>query len=102
MVPFSVLLLQKLQGWDDHRKLRWTYPKKYAKASIDARDLQHLLTLEEHVAPLKESQPWNDSLFTEEFKVLSHQRARDFCGSFPDCRQHFELLGILVDLKTKE
>ena len=72
MVPFSVLVLQKLQGWDDHRKLRWTEPKKYAKASIDARDLQELLTLEQHVARLRVLQPWNEtSLFTEEFKFIS-------------------------------
>ena len=94
MIPFSLLLLQKLQGWDDHRKLRWTYPKKYAKATIDARDLHQLLMLEQHVAPLRVSQPWNDSsLFTEEFMILSRQRVRDFCDSFPACKLDFELLG---------
>jgi len=33
----------------------------YAKETIDARDLQELLTLDECVVPLRVSQPWNDS-----------------------------------------
>ena len=98
VVPFSVLLLQKLQGWDDHRKLRWSEPKKYAKASTDARDLQQLLTLDRHLTPLRISRPWNDpSLFGDEFRDLSRQRVRDFCTIFPTCRQDFNLLGFSVD-----
>jgi len=97
VVPFSVLLLQKLQGWDDHRKQRWTDPKKYAKSSIDARDLQELLNLEQHVVPLRVSQPWNDlSLFGEEFMNLSRQRVQDFCDHFPTCKHDFELLGLFL------
>ena len=97
VVPFSVLLLQKLQGWDDHRKMRWSEPKKFAKSSIDARDLQELLTLQQHIVPLRVSQPWNDtSLFTEEFMSLSRQRVRDFCDHFPACKHDFELLGLFL------
>jgi hypothetical protein len=96
LLPFSVLMLQKLQAWDDHRNLRWTEPKKYAKSAIDARDLQHLLTLTDHVVPLRVSKPWRDLvLFGEEFQNLSFRRARDFCSLFPECKHDFELLGLL-------
>jgi hypothetical protein len=102
VLPFSVLLLQKLQGWDDRRRLRWTEPWKYAKAAVDARDVQQLLGLERHVVPLRAERPWGDaSLFTEEFRVLSSERVRDFCGSFPASRRDFEMLGFDVDLSDK-
>ncbi len=96
VVPFSLLVLQKLQAWDDHLQLRWKDPKRYAKAAIDARDLQNLLSLDKHVAPLKVSRPWDDPvLFSQEFQDLSKRRVRDFCNHFPEFQNDFESLGLL-------
>ncbi|KDR66501.1 hypothetical protein GALMADRAFT_1156181 [Galerina marginata CBS 339.88] len=81
VVPFSVLLLQKLQGWDDHRRM--PEPYKFEKHVTDASDVQSLLKLE-HVVALRFSQPWTDRvLFSEEFINLTMSRVRDFAINYP-------------------
>ncbi len=42
-VPFALLLLHKLQGWDDHRKAEEAY--KNQKQHQDAADVRRLLAL---------------------------------------------------------
>ena len=95
-VPFAVLLLHKLQGWDDHRHMH-SEPKKYAKRLVDAQDLQLLLEMREHVEPLEASRPWSDrALFSEEFEALCLPRVRDFITLYPAAREGFRLLGLLT------
>jgi len=100
VVPFPVLLLQKLQGWDDHRRMQ-NEPRKYAKRLTDARDVHDLLALEEHVDALRQSGPYqwpwkNRDVFSEDFERLSMIRVRDFCAFYPKTRDMFRALGLVV------
>ncbi|PPR02818.1 hypothetical protein CVT26_009605 [Gymnopilus dilepis] len=91
VIPFSVLLLQKLQGWDDHRRM--PEPYKFEKHAIDASDVQSLLKLE-HVVALRFSQPWhNRNLFNEEFFNLSVRRVGEFAAMYPSSRDDWGRLG---------
>ncbi|KIM36237.1 hypothetical protein M413DRAFT_78503 [Hebeloma cylindrosporum] len=94
VIPFSVLLLQKLQGWDDHRKMSEYY--KYEKQYMDASDVQNLLKLE-HIVSLRFSKPWWDRrFFSQEFQVLSLRRVEDFCGEYPASKEEWARLGFRV------
>ena len=92
VVPFSLLLLQKLQGWDDHRKMSEYY--KNEKQFTDAADVKNLLGLE-HVVSLRFSRPWSDRrFFCHEFQVLSLQRVEDFCREYPTSKEEWVRLGL--------
>lgn len=91
VIPFSLLLLQKIQGWDDHRKMSEYY--KYEKQFTDASDVQNLLKLE-HVVSLRFSQPWSDRrFFCHEFQDLSIRRVEDFCHEYPTSKKEWLRLG---------
>lgn len=97
LVPYSVLVLQKLQGWDDHRNA--TEERYVQKAPADKKDLEWLIggggrrnaaVLRE----LKQSRPWSDrTLFSEEFERLSRERVIRFCEAFPQHANVFKNLG---------
>jgi len=94
LVPFSLLLLQKLQGWDDHRRM--PEPYQCEKSITDASDVHRLLKLE-HVVPLRFSRPWNNrALFSEEFFILSTRRVKEFTQLFPSCKDDWARLGFDV------
>ncbi|KAF9531268.1 hypothetical protein CPB83DRAFT_761944 [Crepidotus variabilis] len=101
VLPFAVLLSQKLQAWDDHRNMsEETEPQKYAKRFVDKNDLGRMFKMEEHVRPLREAsaRPWNDRiLFSEEFETLCWSRARDFCSIFPEFKARFLSIGLGED-----
>ncbi|KAF9523181.1 hypothetical protein CPB83DRAFT_863316 [Crepidotus variabilis] len=83
VLPFSILVLQKLQGWDDHRQMLSNH-KKYAKAATDARDVQHLLTLENQIKSSQSAQCWlGKEVLTKEFVESSERRVQLFCQSYP-------------------
>ena len=91
LIPFCLLLLQKLQGWDDHRISEEDI--KRLKQGTDAKDVQGLLELSGTV-PLRFSRPWSDRLlFSEELEVLSRQRVRLYCAMFPEYAESWRLLG---------
>jgi hypothetical protein len=100
VVPFSVLILQKLQGWDDHRKAE---EKRYRqKAPVDAQDLEWLIGSGDGrnvgvLMYLMERRPWNDrTLFSEEFERLSRERVMSFCQVFPEHVNVFRDLGFVT------
>ena len=96
LIPFSLLLLQKLQGWDDHRVSGEEV--KRLKQITDAKDIQGLLELSGMVS-LRFSRPWSDRLlFDEQFEMLSRGRVRLYCFMFPEWAEHWELLGFDVPL----
>lgn len=73
LIPFSLLLLQKLQGWDDH-----------GLSHVDAQDVQGLLKLSICVG-LRYTEPWKDrQLFSVEFERLSRERVIAFCSMYGD------------------
>ncbi|KAG6899568.1 hypothetical protein C0993_009180 [Termitomyces sp. T159_Od127] len=81
LVPFSLLLLQKLQAWDDHRKSK--DPIKWQRQRTDMEDLDGLTGLSA-LELLKSSQPWSDAtLFNLEFQKLTKERVINYCASFP-------------------
>jgi hypothetical protein len=96
VIPFSVLILQKLQGWDDHRN---AVEERYTeKAPVDAKDLAWLIGGGGRNAAvlrdLKERRPWNDrTFFSEEFERLSRDRVISFCEAYPQHINVFRNLG---------
>ncbi|KAF9458896.1 hypothetical protein BDZ94DRAFT_1269618 [Collybia nuda] len=91
VVPFAVLLLQKLQGWDDHRTA--TENRYIKKAPVDVTDLTNMLQMR-HVYPLVVSRPWSDrTLFSEEFEQRSRERVIDFCAQYPQHKEIWQRLG---------
>jgi hypothetical protein len=91
IIPFSLLLLQKLQGWDDHRISGEDI--KRLKQTTDAKDVRGLLELSGTVS-LRFSRPWSDRvLFSEEFEALSRERVRLYCSMFPESSENWRLLG---------
>ncbi|KAF5352339.1 hypothetical protein D9756_006304 [Leucocoprinus leucothites] len=92
LVPFSLLLLHKLQGWSDH--IASTEEHKRRKHVQDAADVRRLLAMEEKIEEVKRTRPWNDSeLFCEEFRELTKKRVKEYCEAFPKRAEAWELLG---------
>lgn len=93
LLPFSIVLVQKLQGWDDHGKA--TQRHKRDRQQVDAADLRNLLKMEHHIAPLRIQQPWQDeNLFDLEFQALTRKRVQDFCWRNPATVQEWQKLGL--------
>ncbi|KAG6916250.1 hypothetical protein DXG01_007707 [Tephrocybe rancida] len=95
LVPFSLLLLQKLQAWDEHRRSK--DPIKWQRQRTDMEDLDGLTALSV-CTPLKHERPWSDeTLFTSEFQRLSKQRVLTFCAAFPGSASSWSSLGFEID-----
>ncbi|TFK59800.1 hypothetical protein BDN72DRAFT_905536 [Pluteus cervinus] len=95
LIPYELLLLHKLQAWDDHRKAvdQWKKDKQY----VDAEDVKQLMRLS-YGLRLRTHKPWNNpEIFIEEFCVLTLERVKDFCVAYPECREGWKLLGFEVD-----
>ena len=109
LVPFPVLLLQKLQGWADHTAA--TEARYRRKIGVDSRDLEwcinsrnvkrHLLKYvsngrqERQEESLKEL--WSDrTMFSEEFEALSKVRVREFCEVYTGLREAWKAIGFDV------
>lgn len=92
VVPFALLLLHKLQGWDDHRKAEEAY--KNQKQHQDAADVRKLLALRHESELLAKTPPWDDEeLFSEEFRTLTRERVKAYCDAFPDRSKEWKALG---------
>ncbi|KAF9449715.1 hypothetical protein P691DRAFT_811985 [Macrolepiota fuliginosa MF-IS2] len=92
LVPFSLLLLHKLQGWTDHRDA----PEKHKqrKQGQDAADVRRLLAMDKMINELKQTQPWADTeLFSEEFQELTKGRVKEYCKEFPAKAASWQMLG---------
>ncbi|KJA19206.1 hypothetical protein HYPSUDRAFT_168391 [Hypholoma sublateritium FD-334 SS-4] len=95
VVPFALLLLHKLQGWDDHRKAEEAY--KNQKQHQDAADVRKLLALRHESELLKKTPPWDDEeLFSEEFRALTKERVKAYCAAFPDRSKEWKALGFEI------
>ncbi|GLB40127.1 hypothetical protein LshimejAT787_0706370 [Lyophyllum shimeji] len=100
VLPFEVLLLQKLQGWDDHRKAE---EERYqAKVEVDVADLEWLLGVGvRRYLRNRERRAggggWDDRvLFSEEFETLSRERVAAFCEAHPKWTGMWRGLGFQV------
>ncbi|KAG6816468.1 hypothetical protein H0H87_005828 [Tephrocybe sp. NHM501043] len=94
VVPYPVLLLQKLQAWDDHRLSEEERYRK--KVPIDAKDLLWLLTSSDvELVPADAKNAWSDrSLFSEAFEKLSRERIKALCAAIPTFREKWAKLGL--------
>lgn len=82
LIPFSLLLLHKLQGWADHRSSLEAHKKR--KEVQDAADVRRLLEMGGMVGDLARIKPWtNPELFCEEFQQLTKERVKEYCRVFP-------------------
>ncbi|TFK18610.1 hypothetical protein FA15DRAFT_603008 [Coprinopsis marcescibilis] len=94
VVPVLVLLLQKLQGWDDHIKCVELH--KHRKHTVDVKDIKSLL---ERVGemPVRLYRPWSErELFGAQFVNASEARVKAFCARFPETADLWEGLGFEV------
>ncbi|KAF9461055.1 hypothetical protein BDZ94DRAFT_1168535 [Collybia nuda] len=92
VIPYSLLLLHKLQAWDDH--LKATECRYTRKVPADVGDLEWLLSPGRFMDYLKMTIPWRDrTIFTEEFVMLSVERVKDFCFAFPPYSVHWSEIG---------
>ncbi|KAG6908910.1 hypothetical protein DXG01_002791 [Tephrocybe rancida] len=93
VVPYSVLLMQKLQGWDDHRNSADDRHRK--KAPDDTKDVLWLLESSDALMNTSSQlQAWSDrSLFSESFENLSRTRVNLFCVVFPASSEKWRKLG---------
>jgi len=102
LVPFPVLLLQKLQGWADHRAA--TEARYRNKIGEDSRDLMWCLngrTVKRHllkyVSNGNQKELWSDrTMFSEEFEALSRVRVREFCDIYTGIRGAWKAIGFDV------
>ncbi|KAL1759979.1 hypothetical protein FB107DRAFT_203789 [Schizophyllum commune] len=95
VVPFSVLLLQKLQGWDDHGREEQGF--KRTKQQTDEGDLRRMMGLAAARALAAETSPWDDeALFPAEFMQLSRERVIAYSKKFPDRSAWWENLGFVT------
>lgn len=108
VIPFSLLLMLKLQAWDDHRPRitaedvehrgfedDQTRPESDTDvvAAIDAMDLKGLLDLDKIVS-LRYSRPWGArDLFDEGLQSQSKLRVKAFCGEYPERCKDWQDLG---------
>ncbi|KAJ3562384.1 hypothetical protein NP233_g9609 [Leucocoprinus birnbaumii] len=95
LVPFSLLLLHKLQGWADHEVSNEAHKRR--KRVQDAADVRRLLAMDKWVRVLRETRPWKDkNLFCEEFQELTKVRVKAYCARFPKRRRPWEELGLIA------
>jgi hypothetical protein len=108
LVPFPVLLLQKLQGWADHSASREA--RYRLKIGVDSGDLEWCLNKRNVKRYLLKyasngSQKgeeclkglWSDrTMFSEEFEALSRVRVREFCEVYTGLREAWKAIGFDV------
>ncbi|KAF8991009.1 hypothetical protein BDQ17DRAFT_1255301, partial [Cyathus striatus] len=101
--PIPIILLQKLQGWSDHRVA--SEPYKMEKQAQDAEDVKCLLELQHEMSCLVSSSPlssssrnvWSNSTwFPEELQVVNGRRVRLYCYYFPEMSGQWARLGFEV------
>ncbi|KAG6917085.1 hypothetical protein DXG01_003974 [Tephrocybe rancida] len=96
VIPFSVLLLQKLQAWNSRRAAQEPHHRK--KAPVDVRDLEWMLDIggPKHLL-VWGAAVWRDRrLFDEEFERLSRERVCAFCVAYPQWTEVWKYLGFDV------
>ena len=94
LVPFSLLLVQKLQAWDDNRNAEESF-RQYRQHK-DAKDVKKLLGLKEFVEALTQigSDGWaNTELFSEEFQALTKERVKGYVTVFSSSAKYWRSLG---------
>ena len=106
LVPFPVLLLQKLQGWADHSAA--TEARYRRKISVDSHDLEWCLNqrnVKRHLMKYASNgsqrerlkKLWSDrTMFSEEFEALSRVRVREFCDVYTGLREAWKAIGFDV------
>lgn len=98
LVPFSLLLLHKLQGWHDHHIAEEKH--KNHKQQQDAGDLRRMMAFRGHIDALcKASEPWGDEeLFSDEFLRVTRERVETYCKAFPGRVEDWIQLGFEVEV----
>lgn len=106
IVPFPVLILQKLQGWADHSAA--TEARYRAKIGVDGRDLEWCLnsgTVKRHLSRYKNhkspKEPWKElwsdgRMFSEEFEEISKVRVVEFCKVYEGLKEAWRAIGFDV------
>ena len=95
VVPFALLPLHKLQGWDDHCKAEESHKK--AKSPQDAADVKKLMALKVQMRMLLSVGVWEDvELFSEEFVELTRERVSSYVKAFLNRAEQWKALGFAL------
>ena len=87
VAPFSMVLLLKLQAWDDHKKEYKTYLN--LKQHTDVKDIDYMLPL----AQANGLEPRKESTLPTSFIQKAEGRVRDYTRSFPNSAKYWKALG---------
>jgi hypothetical protein len=94
ITPFALLLITKLQCWDDHCKAPEQFKRE--KQYTDIIDIETLLGLKYAVA-LRKERPWTSAeMFSPELQALTKRRVKDICAVCPGQAKDWRLLGFSV------
>ena len=91
VVPVLVLLLQKLQGWEEH--FNCVEPHTFRKHAVDAEEIRELLEKMGEM-PVRLFRPWSErEALGVEFVKASVERVKKFCVRFPETAVYWAGLG---------
>lgn len=94
VIPFALLLLQKLQAYDDHQRSLERH--HFVRWEKDKADIDELLGIQARVREVMDERPWADrGLFSDEFMALSARRVEDYATRY-ECRAQWRDLGFAV------
>ncbi|KAH8916321.1 hypothetical protein BT69DRAFT_1270553 [Atractiella rhizophila] len=93
--PFSLLLLTKLQCWDDNRQAIQYF--KQQKQYTDASDIEALLRLP-NAKMLRKEENWflDADVLGERICRLTPPRVKRICGAYPKMKRDWQLLGFKI------
>ncbi|KAI5118646.1 hypothetical protein M0805_002566 [Coniferiporia weirii] len=92
VMPFSIVLLLKLQAWEDHKVALRNY--LYMKQYTDVEDIDRLLPL----ACSQNLRPRDESYIPNTFISAAENRVRNYAERFPSSAIHWRTLGFDVDV----
>jgi hypothetical protein len=92
LVPFPLLLLLKLQEWNNHRKSNQVFTQ--SKQQIVMEDIMTLLRLSKALESCGYL-IWTDTrVFSWDFRKLSEERIVNFCDAFPESKELWLSIGV--------
>ena len=96
VMPFSLNLLMKLQGWEDHKNS----PKFHhnQKQFMDINDLNRMLP----IAVARGAKPRMETWIPEDFIRIAEIRVKEYVRLYDNSRKHWEHLGFETQVSELE
>ena len=95
LMPFSLNLLMKLQGWEDHRYASKSHLNR--KQHMDVQDLRYMLL----IAVRRKTKPLSETWIPADFLVAAERRVKDYVNIYRDSKPYWERLGFETETETE-